>query len=158
MFIVLIGIASSGGYLFSTFVDPLFEEGRKAAIEDMNSNISPSLFYSFYPYFFGRVHMRFGEGLQERKWIYWVGINEITNDLTNHPFRVCTTENDTDAAKVLFYNRFGAPSRPLRSLEDLITFLSGSSTYDQLADFASFNHAMDVNQDQQAGLDSWMTD
>lgn len=46
----------------------------------------------------------------------------------------------------------------MRSLEDLITFLSGSATYDQLADFASYNHAMDVNQDQQAGLDSWMTD
>jgi hypothetical protein len=37
MFILIIGAASSGGYLFSTFVDPLFESGRKAAIEDMNS-------------------------------------------------------------------------------------------------------------------------
>lgn len=66
--------------------------------------------------------------------------------------------NDEAAAKVLFYNRFGAPSRPLRSLEDMMAFLSGSATYDQLADFASYNHAMDVNQDQQAGLDSWMTE
>lgn len=44
MFIVIIGGASVGGYLFSTFVDPLFEEGRKAAIEDMNSNIFPLFF------------------------------------------------------------------------------------------------------------------
>ena len=66
--------------------------------------------------------------------------------------------NDAEAAKKLFYNRFGAPSRPLKNLEDMMMFLSGSATYDQLADFASYNHAMDVNQDQQAGLDSWMTD
>jgi hypothetical protein len=66
----------------------------------------------------------------------------------NASFIIYVLENDAEASKILFYNRFGAPSRPLRSLEDLITFLSGSSTYDQLADFASFNHAMDVNQDQ----------
>jgi len=38
--------------------------------------------------------------------------------------------NDEEAAKKLFYNRFGAPSRPLKSLEDMMTFLSGSATYD----------------------------
>ena len=38
--------------------------------------------------------------------------------------------NDAEAAKKLFYNRFGAPSRPLKSLEDMMTFLGGSATYD----------------------------
>ncbi|KAL4431891.1 hypothetical protein ABPG74_012703 [Tetrahymena malaccensis] len=67
-------------------------------------------------------------------------------------------DNDLAAEKVLFKNRVGAPTRPLRSLDDMMTFLSGSATYDQLADYASYNHAMDVNQDQQAGLDSWMSE
>jgi len=34
--------------------------------------------------------------------------------------------------------RFGAPSRPLRSLEDMIAFLGGSDTYSDLADFTSY--------------------
>jgi hypothetical protein len=37
MFILLTGVAMAGGYLFKTFVDPHFEAGRLAAIEDMNS-------------------------------------------------------------------------------------------------------------------------
>ena len=35
-------------------------------------------------------------------------------------------EMDRKAKESLFYNRVGAPSRPLRSLEDMIAFLSGS--------------------------------
>ena len=40
----------------------------------------------------------------------------------------------------IFYDdfRFGAPTRPLRSLEDMIAFLGGSETYDDLADFTSY--------------------
>lgn len=37
MFILIIGAASAGSYVFSTYVDPLFESGRQAAIQDMNS-------------------------------------------------------------------------------------------------------------------------
>jgi hypothetical protein len=43
--------------------------------------------------------------------------------------------------------RFGAPSRPLRSLEDMIAFLSGSETYNELADFTSYSQSTDVNRD-----------
>ena len=52
--------------------------------------------------------------------------------------------------------RFGAPSRPLRSLEDLIAFLGASDTYSDLADFTSYKVSSDINEDQQKGLDSWM--
>ena len=44
--------------------------------------------------------------------------------------------------------RFGAPSRPLRSLEDVIAFLGGSDTYSELADFNSYSVSSDINQDQ----------
>ena len=37
-------------------------------------------------------------------------------------------------------------------------FLGGSWTYDQLADFVSYNSGMDVNMDMQKGLDGIMSD
>ena len=43
------------------------------------------------------------------------------------------------------YKRFGAPSRPLRSLEDMIAFLGGSDTYSELADFNSYGVSADIN-------------
>ena len=65
-------------------------------------------------------------------------------------------EKDETARKTLFFNRFGAPTRPLRTMEDMMTFLAGSAIFDQLADFLSYNQAMDINTDVQKGLDSWM--
>eukprot|EP01017_Pseudomicrothorax_dubius_P008620 TRINITY_DN12853_c0_g1_i3.p1 TRINITY_DN12853_c0_g1~~TRINITY_DN12853_c0_g1_i3.p1 ORF type:complete len:179 (-),score=58.72 TRINITY_DN12853_c0_g1_i3:119-655(-) len=67
-------------------------------------------------------------------------------------------EKDRIAKETLFFNRFGAPTRPHKSLDDLLVFLAGSWTYDQLADFISYNNAMDINMDQQKGLDSWMSE
>ena len=65
-------------------------------------------------------------------------------------------EKDKYARTVLFYNKFGSPTRPLRSLDDMIAFLGGSATIDELADFISYDTAMDNNTDMQKGLDSWM--
>lgn len=65
---------------------------------------------------------------------------------------------DNKAREILFYNKFGAPTRPLRSLDDVMAFLGGSKTFDDLADFLSYNSAMDMNTDMQNGLDSWMSD
>lgn len=67
-------------------------------------------------------------------------------------------EKDRIAKEKLFFNRVGAPTRPLRSMDDMITFLSGSWTFDQFADFVSYNEGMNINMDQQTGLDSWMDD
>lgn len=47
-------------------------------------------------------------------------------------------DNDAKAKQTLFYNRMGAPTRPVRSLDDLLTFMAGSKTYDDLSDFASY--------------------
>jgi hypothetical protein len=67
-------------------------------------------------------------------------------------------ENDIKARQTLFYNRMGAPTRPHRSLEEILIFLAGSKTFDDLSDFASFETASNINTDQQKGLDSWMSD
>jgi hypothetical protein len=72
-------------------------------------------------------------------------------------YQFITIENDAKARATLFYNRMGAPTRPHRSLEDLITFLAGSKTFDDLAEFTSYDTASDINNDQQKGLDSWMS-
>mmetsp|Transcript_49365 Transcript_49365/g.56864 ORF Transcript_49365/g.56864 Transcript_49365/m.56864 type:complete len:180 (-) Transcript_49365:206-745(-) len=65
-------------------------------------------------------------------------------------------ERDAEAKKKLFFNKFGAPTRPVRTLDDMIIFLAGSWSFDQLADFISYTTAMDTNNDMQKGLDSWM--
>jgi len=39
-----------------------------------------------------------------------------------------------------------------------MVFLAGSAIFDQLADFVSYNGAMDINMDIQKGLDSWMSE
>lgn len=52
----------------------------------------------------------------------------------------------------------GAPTRPHRSLEEILLFLAGSETFEDLSNFASFKDASDINMDQQKGLDSWMSD
>eukprot|EP00339_Tiarina_fusa_P008256 CAMPEP_0117010578 /NCGR_PEP_ID=MMETSP0472-20121206/9286_1 /TAXON_ID=693140 ORGANISM="Tiarina fusus, Strain LIS" /NCGR_SAMPLE_ID=MMETSP0472 /ASSEMBLY_ACC=CAM_ASM_000603 /LENGTH=90 /DNA_ID=CAMNT_0004713143 /DNA_START=228 /DNA_END=500 /DNA_ORIENTATION=- len=61
--------------------------------------------------------------------------------------RLDLIEKDDYAKKTLFFNRIGGPTRPHRSLEDLMTFLAGSWTYDQFFDFISYNAGMDVNTD-----------
>ena len=63
---------------------------------------------------------------------------------------------DAEAREILFYNRFGAPSRPMRSMDEMMKFLSGNETYDDLLDFVSYSTASDINSDQGKGLDSIM--
>ena len=65
---------------------------------------------------------------------------------------------DARAREMLFYNRFGAPTRPTRSMDEMMAFLAGSKTFDDLADFLSYDGSMSVNTDALNGLDSWMSD
>lgn len=60
---------------------------------------------------------------------------------------------------------FQTPQKPRRSPRfpgrvtstQFIYIYLRSKTYEQLADFLSYDQAMDVNMDQQKGLDSWMS-
>jgi hypothetical protein len=45
---------------------------------------------------------------------------------------------DQIARDTLLYNKFGAPTRPHRNMDDMMNFLSGSETYDDLFDFVSY--------------------
>ncbi len=67
-------------------------------------------------------------------------------------------EIDQKARDTLLYNKFGAPTRPHRNMDDMMNFLSGSETYDDLFDFVSYPVASDINRDQSMGLDSIMSE
>ena len=59
-----------------------------------------------------------------------------------HPKKIKDAENlkviDQKAREVLFYNKFGAPTRPHRNMDEMMAFLSGSETYDNLFEFLSY--------------------
>lgn len=128
MFFIGFGIISISSYVFSTYVDPRLEPGRVKAAEELKSKI---IYY---------LERRDGNNYK-----YYLLFLIYVKCSYSSFLSFLQIANDEAAAKVLFYNRFGAPSRPLRSLDDMMNFLGGSATYDQLADFASYNHAMDIN-------------
>ena len=51
-----------------------------------------------------------------------------------------------------------APSRPTRSIGDMMTSLVSAKSINRAITFISYDGATSVNADQQKGLDSWMTD
>jgi hypothetical protein len=59
-----------------------------------------------------------------------------------HPKKKIDEENlkiiDAKAKEVLFYNNFGAPTRPHRNMDEMMAFLSGSETYDSLFEFIGY--------------------
>ena len=58
----------------------------------------------------------------------------------------------------MYQNRMNAPSRPSRSIQDMMTFLASGECINRTVTFISFEGATKINNDQQLGLDSWMTD
>lgn len=54
---------------------------------------------------------------------------------------------DQKAREIIFYNKFGAPTRPHRNMEQMMAFLSGNETYDDLFDFISYQVAADINRE-----------
>jgi hypothetical protein len=53
----------------------------------------------------------------------------------------------------LFLNRVGAPSRPTRSINDLMTFLASSEAINKAVQFISYDGATEMSTDQEKGLD-----
>lgn len=48
----------------------------------------------------------------------------------------------------LFLNRVGAPSRPTRSINDLMTFLASSEAINKAVEFISYDGATEMSTDQ----------
>jgi len=58
----------------------------------------------------------------------------------------------------LFLNRVGAPSRPTRSIQDLMTFLASSEAINKAVQFISYDGATEMSSDQEKGLDGIITE
>lgn len=58
----------------------------------------------------------------------------------------------------LFLNRVGAPSRPTRSINDLMTFLASSEAINKAVQFISYDGATEMSSDQEKGLDGIITE
>jgi hypothetical protein len=58
----------------------------------------------------------------------------------------------------MFVNRFGANTQPLRSIEELLGFITAENLLDSTMDYVGHPDASDNTDDYQKGLDSWMSD
>jgi MoaA/NifB/PqqE/SkfB family radical SAM enzyme len=72
--------------------------------------------------------------------------------------RLQEIEDNKMAKQKLYQNRVNAPSRPTRSINDVMTFLVSAESINRAITFISYDGSADINSDQQKGLDSWMTD
>ncbi len=66
--------------------------------------------------------------------------------------------NDDLAYQKLYLNRVGAPSRPNRSLDDLMIFVASAAAINSAADFITYSGATEVADDQLLGLDGIMSE
>jgi len=58
----------------------------------------------------------------------------------------------------LYLNRLGAPSRPNRSLDDLMVFVTSAGAINKAADFITYEGATQMSDDQLLGLDGIMSE
>lgn len=58
----------------------------------------------------------------------------------------------------LFLNRVGAPSRPTRSINDLMTFLASAEAINKAVQFISYDGATEMSTDQGKGLDGILSE
>lgn len=58
----------------------------------------------------------------------------------------------------MFVNRFGANTQPLRSIEELLEFITTETLLDNTMDYVGHPDASENTDDYQKGLDSWMSD
>lgn len=56
----------------------------------------------------------------------------------------------------MYFNAFGAPSRPTRSMKDFLTFIESTESIDKSFEFLAYG--LTTNVDQVAGLDSYTTE
>jgi hypothetical protein len=67
-------------------------------------------------------------------------------------------ESNKKAQDTLFYNRFNANSRPLRSIDNFINFLMSPEAIENVTDFIGAPEAATATDDIMNGLDTWMSD
>lgn len=67
--------------------------------------------------------------------------------------RVDDEKNDKVARESLWYNRFDVPSRPLRSVEDFMTFIVSEASLNRAFEYIGYEGTVNAYEDYQSGLD-----
>lgn len=62
-------------------------------------------------------------------------------------------KNDKVARESLWYNRFDVPSRPLRSVEDFMTFIASEASLNRAFEYIGYEGTVNAYEDYQSGLD-----
>ena len=67
-------------------------------------------------------------------------------------------KNNKVAEESLWFNRFGVPTRPNRSLQNFMTFLEAEAMMEKIFDYTSFDGTVAIYEDYQKGLDGVATE
>ncbi len=67
-------------------------------------------------------------------------------------------ENRIEYRKNLYTNRYGVPTKPTRSLEDVILFTTYQAAIDDAIDYMSLEETGKTMHDMERGLDGWLGD
>jgi hypothetical protein len=62
-------------------------------------------------------------------------------------------KNNKAARDSLWFNRFNVASRPLRSVEDFMTFIASEHTLNQAFEYIGYEGTVNAYEDYQQGLD-----
>jgi len=69
-----------------------------------------------------------------------------------------TLDEEEELRKRLFVNRFGANTQPLRSIDEMVEFITSLTLLDNTMDYVGHPDASEITEDYQKGLDSWISD
>ena len=67
-------------------------------------------------------------------------------------------KNDKLARDTLWYNRFNVASRPLRSVENFMTFIASEATLNRAFEYIGYEGTVSAYEDYQKGLDGVASD
>ena len=72
--------------------------------------------------------------------------------------RIEDEKNDKLARDTLWFNRFNVASRPLRSVEDFMTFIASEGSLNKAFEYIGFEGTVKTYEDYQEGLDGIASD
>ena len=67
-------------------------------------------------------------------------------------------KNNKEARDTLWFNRFNVAARPVRSIENFMTFLASEAMLDKAFEYIGYEGTVSAYEDYQKGLDSAATE
>lgn len=92
-------------------------------------------------------------------YLWYAGEKEKEQAAVNAEKKKAENEkNDKLARESLWYNRFNVASRPLRSVEDFMTFIASEATLNRAFEYIGYEGTVAAYEDYQQGLDGIASD